>query len=623
MPVFFEVLLSLIYFSGFYFFGKIIVNIFNLKNIIQIVSELPYQYAIVGISFFIFLIYPVFFFEILQKEIFLYVSIFIIIIGLYQIIKSKIFIFSNIQKTLSYFRNLKIFQKLFFLFFLLYFLISLCPPTSGDSVAYHLSLSKYILENGFLPQNYFDFESKLFGSGELFNAFPLSINAYQFTSFLQFLGLLSIFGLLKKKCDENNLNNKARLTLYIFLFSCPMFIFLLATSKPQFFYISLSIISFIFLFNIKNNLDKESVFKILILCNIFLLTAVSAKINFTLSLIVFNFIFLNFIFKKKILFKSFIFLSIIFAFSLLPPALWKSEFYNYSFYNFLINPLPINLGGYEDYYLFLKNYDSDKFPYLIFLPSSLGSFTNTLGLSSIFLVFLLLFNYQGKNKFIIIFIIFLTIMMIFGQKSPRFLIEIYILSILLLPKIYNKVDKNSFFNILKPVIFGQSFIVALSLLWGIIFIFPANFSEKLNHKILLKYADGYSMYNWVNSVLPKNETIIVDHRSTFFLDTTNYMNISALTNIKYDEFESRQFYLKDIMKLKPKYILFSRKKHKLSYGEFDFEKCLNGLFAESKGIGRTVARNPFNIKIDQFYDAYIYKINYKKIPNCVKKSKIK
>ena len=402
-----------------------------------------------------------------------------------------------------------------------------------------------------------------------------------------------------------------------------MFIFLLATSKPQFFYISLSIISFIFLFNIKNNLNKESVFKILILCNIFLLTAVSAKINFTLSLIVFNFIFLNFIFKKKILFKSFIFLSIIFAFSLLPPALWKSEFYNYSFYNFLINPLPINLGGYEDYYLFLKNYDSDKFPYLIFLPSSLGSFTNTLGLSSIFLVFLLLFNYQGKNKFIIIFIIFLTIMMIFGQKSPRFLIEIYILSILLLPKIYNKVDKNSFFNILKPVIFGQSFIVALSLLWGIIFIFPANFSEKLNHKILLKYADGYSMYNWVNSVLPKNETIIVDHRSTFFLDTTNYMNISALTNIKYDEFESRQFYLKDIMKLKPKYILFSRKKHKLSYGEFDFEKCLNGLFAESKGIGRTVARNPFNIKIDQFYDAYIYKINYKKIPNCVKKSKIK
>ena len=147
--------------------------------------------------------------------------------------------------------------------------------------------------------------------------------------------------------------------------------------------------------------------------------------------------------------------------------------------------------------------------------------------------------------------------------------------------------------------------------------------NKLNHKILLKYADGYSMYNWVNSVLPKNETIIVDHRSTFFLDTTNYMNISALTNIKYDEFESRQFYLKDIMRLKPKYILFSRKKQKLSYGEFDFEKCLNGLFAESKGIGRTVARNPFNIKIDQFYDAYIYKINYKKIPNCVKKSKIK
>ena len=36
--------------------------------------------------------------------------------------------------------------------------------------------------------------------------------------------------------------------------------------------------------------------------------------------------------------------------------------------------------------------------------------------------------------------------------------------------------------------------------------------------------------------------------------------------------------------------------------------------------GRVVARNPFNIKKDQYYDAYIYKINYKKIPNCVKRT---
>ena len=620
MPVFFELILSLIFFSGFYYLGKFFVNIFNLKNVIRIVSELNYQYGVIGISFFIFLIYPIFFFEIFKSEFFIYSSTFVILLGFYQIYKIRSFVILNVKNKIAYFKNLKIFHKLFFLFFLLYFLISLCPPTSGDSVAYHLSLSKYIFHNGFIPKNYFDFESKLFGSGELFNAFALSINAKQFTSFLQFVGLLSIFGLLKQKCDEHNLAINNRLTLYFFLFSCPMFIFLLASSKPQFFYISLSIISFVYLFNIKDNFNKKTIFKIFILCNIFLLTAVSAKINFSLSLFIFNLIFFPYLFKKKLLLKSYLFLFIIFCFSLLPPVIWKSEFYNFSFYNFLLNPLPTNLGGYEDYYLFLKNYDSDKFPILFFLPSSLGTFTNTLGLSSIFIFFLLLFDYKEKTKFVCIFLIFLSIMIFFGQKSPRFFLEMYILSILLLPKIYNKMCRNKIFIAFKPLIFCQSFIVALSLTWGIYSIFPANFSENLNHKILSKYADGYALYNWVNKVLPKNETIIVDHRSTFFLDSLNHMNTSALTSINYEEYETRKFYLEDIKKFKPKYILFSRKRQKLSYGKFNFEECLDGLFAKSENVGRVVARNPFNIKNDQYYDAYIYKIDYKKIPNCVKRT---
>ena len=77
MPVFFELILSLIFFSGFYFLGKVFVNIFNLKNVIRIVSELNYQYGVIGISFFIFLIYPIFFLKYL-KENFLYIFQFLL-----------------------------------------------------------------------------------------------------------------------------------------------------------------------------------------------------------------------------------------------------------------------------------------------------------------------------------------------------------------------------------------------------------------------------------------------------------------------------------------------------------------------------------------------------------------
>ena len=151
--------------------------------------------------------------------------------------------------------------------------------------------------------------------------------------------------------------------------------------------------------------------------------------------------------------------------------------------------------------------------------------------------------------------------MIFGQKSPRFFIEIYILIILLLPYVYKKFNKNFIFIGLKYLIFFQSFIVALSLAWGVFTIFPANFNNNFANKVFIKYVDGFSLYYWVNSVLPKNESIIVDHRSTFLLDTTNYMNTSALTNIEYDNKEDRLLYLTDIKKFQPEYILFRGNKN--------------------------------------------------------------
>ena len=70
----------------------------------------------------------------------------------------------------------------------IYFLLSLSPITSGDSISYHMGSAKYILHNGKISSDLLMPEAPLVGAGEFLNAFALSIEAYQFTSLLNFVG---------------------------------------------------------------------------------------------------------------------------------------------------------------------------------------------------------------------------------------------------------------------------------------------------------------------------------------------------------------------------------------------------------------------------------------------------
>ena len=55
-----HLLLSLLLMSGFYFLGNKIINLFNLKNVVEKISAPSYQNISIGLVSFIFILYPIF-----------------------------------------------------------------------------------------------------------------------------------------------------------------------------------------------------------------------------------------------------------------------------------------------------------------------------------------------------------------------------------------------------------------------------------------------------------------------------------------------------------------------------------------------------------------------------------
>ena len=80
-----SVLLSILFISGFYLLGKEITNIFYLKKVVEKISDSNFQYPCLGIAYFIFVLYPIFFLELYNKLFFIIISSIILILGLLNI----------------------------------------------------------------------------------------------------------------------------------------------------------------------------------------------------------------------------------------------------------------------------------------------------------------------------------------------------------------------------------------------------------------------------------------------------------------------------------------------------------------------------------------------------------
>jgi len=471
MSTFLSLVFSIFLASGFYLFGEIVSKLLRFQNIIKKISNPIFQYAPIGISFFLFLVYPIFFIVKFNQFIFQFISYFFIILGVFNFYINFNYLKKLFNKILiiSKSKNYLLIYVLIFVF--LYFFYSLFPITSADSVAYHTTVAKDLIKHASFGITVYDLNSLLSGSGELLNAFAISIGAFQFTSFIHFLGLISVLNLIFTFSNKSHVSANNQILLILLVLSCPVLIFLIGSSKPQFFYTSCIILSYVILLNVDNLKAKNEIIKSFILSFIICIISVQAKLSFSISFFLITFGYLFFLKTSVFNFKIFILSSVIFIFSFIPGYFWKEQFFKYNFYNFFFNPLPLNIPGVNDFNLYLKKVYSENFPFSFLFPKSINDITTSLGFGIFIIFFLVKEKFKNKFFFLFCFLFFVTVFSLVGQKAPRFYLEIYLLAVILFTFVINKIQNNIFFIILRKLIYLQSLYVLILLTYGVFTLF--------------------------------------------------------------------------------------------------------------------------------------------------------
>lgn len=598
---FFSVIVSILFFLGTHYIGKIVVNTLKIKNHIATISNINYQSSSIGIIFISYLIYPIVinnFFSLKLVKFFSYLIIFLGFLFLLNFIKKKYFKI----------RKLEITTIIISIFFIFYFLVSIGPITNADSIDYHIGVPYNIINNETYPNYKYWFHLIKSGAGEIFYTLPLSIYAINVPGLTQLAGLLSITGIILKK--NNFSSNKKNFNLLLIFLSCPVLIFLVTSAKPQLIYVGMSSLVFALLFfgdrvQFKNN-------HFIIFISILLTTNMVGKYSFTLSSGLLLITTLYFAFHNKNFLNSILIISFVVSIIFLSKSNYLIQSYDLNFFQTFINPIPLNLPGYKQLYTSLTSCGYNGcFPYWVVIPKDISSFTESLGIGGILILIIKI----TKNKFYK-FALFVTIIQIvfssiFGPNNARWYLEPFIWGLIL-----TKYSNFRFLALERIFYFFakiQIFVILIILLYSTYSLTPGSFSKSKYNEIMNKNTDGYSLFNWSNSLLNKNDILISTHRS-FALSNVLTIPGDLFMYIDFKD-KNNSIYFEEIKKLKPNYILFYGQKN-----NFDkFENCIGNQVYYKKNVGKKGARNPFN-REENNYDGYLYKFNYEKLPNCLIKN---
>jgi hypothetical protein len=599
---FLSLIFSLILITGFYQFGELILFNNSFGSIIKNISQLKYQKILVGINFLMIILFPLVLFYKNSKFVLDFASIFIFCLGLFKIF--KYFKKKKFIKTSNY--NDNKFEYLLFLAVIIgYFLISFSPINHADSLSYHLGGAEYIFNTGNLPTALENFEYLLIGSGEVVMCLGVLFGAEQFGNFIQFSGLISLIGIIKRLNKNNSFYS-------LLILSSPVLIFLASSPKPQLFHVISNTVIFVILFLNFNYFKNQKFFStcLIILVNIFIINSINAKFSFILSGVILYTILIFYAYKKQFL-KKMIILNFCFLFVFYFSFIyWKYLTWGGNIISYIFNPLPIHLEGMETFYQYLINYKREESLLYLLIPKNFAQFTDPLGIG----VLVFIYFFIKRNKIIIYFApIFLFIILFnyfFGQPSSRFFFEIYIWMILILAYLNQiKINKK-----IKIVCYVQ-FIVSLFAIWYGVFTMSYGFLTKdLKDYVMTNTANGYSLFKWSNSVL-KNETdrVVSIHRSVQMSRpetiATNFANW-----VRRDKGKIMPYHIKNLLSDHDgsTYLLSYGNKPDLSI----FENCIDYLYLKKNNVGRHVGRNPFNDSSP--YHGYLFKLKDLKKTNCYK-----
>ena len=499
---------------------------------------------------------------------------FLILIFLY-IFNQKI---NNDNQKLKNFFNFKD-KKLLYIFFLVFFLISLLPISDADSIAIHQLLANFIYLNGLDNINLLkNVEFLSLSNSEILLIISPILKIENLGALLNFLSFF-LFSLIIFKKKKN---------FIYFLISCPLMIFLVSTQKLQLFFGILYLVLFIL---VNENLIKKKleIFIFILLIAFY----ASAKINYILFAIP---LFIYFLVANKEKLKLIFYYSLTIFFIVFCPFF----LIKYIYFGNPVAPFFDNLffGGrdvYNSYALALRSTEgwllSKSYqPFLRpFIPTTISQLSSSFGL--LFFLFLINIDLQKKTKFFPILIILLIIFT--GQILPRYYLEAF-----LILSFYYSISKFSLItNIIKNI--QLFFVIGFS----IIFLYLAYFNLNVlkdKTKFLEKFSMTYFNSQQYKKIDLKENVLDLNEARTSIFFENRVFSTRYLLNQQLSDNDFNSDLLNFIGENNIKYIVASN----------DSEPMLKCLNLEKKGeILKKIPVRNFLVE-KKIYKSYLYKINY-------------
>lgn len=458
-------------------------------------------------------------------------------------------------------------------------LVSLSPPTDGDSLDYHLGVPVEILNIKNIWLNKDNLHFRMFGFGEMLNLFGLANGCAQFGAFIQYISMLWLLIVFATVVPANNRKNVIALCLAL-----PVLLFLLPSQKHQLTGIACTSICFAIVHRYAHLLNGRIIG--LFICTI--IFAAGIKYSFILSSIALITFFL-FRARTYIAFAGyFAVCSIVFLLPLL--------FIKYIHYNDPLSPLLEGYIGDGNPLIIklshaLRNYSDSKIPFPsgLLLPRSWGHISTILGCCVLLLVTIVYYirKYAIAVGTICIFIL-LTLFL--GQRTSRFFIEPYMWAVMV---IFTAQSVPAFIKkILLLCKIQFILLVPLFVLTGLML--PRGIiSDKHRDKVMKKYSSGYAETLWIDTLLPENAVVLTNIRSRSLLPR-KYYPLEYIYSISDSIRQDDMIY----NKYKVNYLVSIKK-----FPKFITKRYAGDIVARKTFVSAT--RNPFNKKE---YEVVVYKI---------------
>ena len=439
-------------------------------------------------------------------------------------------------------------------------------------------------------------------------ALGLVIGSEQFGSILQFAGLISILGILKKY--------KAPYIFYIILFSSPVIVFFVSSLKPQLFTICSSVFAFslIFLsnFNKKSFLNNYETKKIILILTI-IFSSITIKFSFILSSFLLTFVLIvkNFNLKKIIDILKIVI--IVYFLIVFPSILWKYINFGGNFFELFYSPFSTERYGLTYFKNYLTGLSESNVHWFVF-PTSLGNFTHSLGLGTLMIYYLFWVNNNiEKYCLLIIILIFILVSYYFGQFTARFFLEPYMWVTIFLLQFYKSIKIQKIYEFFLRI---QAIIFSGIVLYGIVTLTSGVINSKLRDKVLEQNAMGYKFFKWVNFNLKNDNSPIIAFNRAISLSKNFAISRDHLYFVNLSKPEAKE-YVDEIKKIKPKYIVYSPRV--TTYKKY--VNCATELYKFEEIADLKAVRNPIN-KTKEEFAIYIYEINSDLMPGCINPNKV-